>query len=88
MCNPLGNECFEQEKDYDNGCIQNCQGFYADVFQRPENSTMVHEEKGFEQLFAEYEIYKNGFEKEWTFSENIESFSDLKGITNPNFNMI
>ena len=82
----MGNECFAEIDSLGNNCKPNCQGLYADVVHRPENSTMKLDEKGFEMLFKEYAAYKTGFEGKWVFSGNFDGdlygyLHDLKGTS-------
>ena len=73
----MGNECFFSLANLKNGCKPNCQGVYADVVIKSENSTMHYNEKGFEKLFVQYESFKNDYENQWQFSGNFDA--DISG---------
>ena len=80
----MGNECFFSLSNIKNKCKPNCQGVYADVLIKSENSTMQYNEKGFEKLFEEYESFKNGYKNQWKFSGNFDTdtsgnLEDLEG---------
>ena len=88
ICNPVDRECFKNLTSASSGCTTKpCQGLYADINHKADNTTVVRETQWFKRVFKEYEEYRKSYKNPFpdrAFPDNLTGnsccHSDLLSI--------